>query len=101
MWFGRNIQIKFSFDEDFTFFLPNSNNPNGKSNRKKNTSCETKTNSMTILLYNNKKFKHEGRCAETFLYHGKHIDEYLDYIYAASVVLSNKFIFCTIFYQWL
>lgn len=36
---------------------------------------------MTILLYtNNKKnkFKHEGRCAETFLYHGKHIDEYLD-----------------------
>lgn len=95
MWYGRKIQIKFSFDEDFTFFTffcPHPSQIIQMENQieKKNISCETKTNSMTILLYN----KHEGRCAETFLYHGKHIDEYLDYIYAASVVLSNKFIFC-------
>lgn len=40
---GKYIQIKFSFDEDFTFFYIFLPNPNEKSNTiKKNTSCETK-----------------------------------------------------------
>lgn len=65
-----------------------SNNPNEKSNTQKKKEenvfpVKPKPTQWQFCYTTNKKksknrYKHEGRCAETFLYHGKHIDEYLD-----------------------